>query len=238
MRNVPERPVVGVGAVVVDDDRVLLVRRAHQPLKGEWSLPGGAVELGETLEAAVAREVLEETGSKSRSDPSSRCSIASAGTPTGASSYHYVARRLPVPRDRRHAAPAASDAEDVAVGRAPPTLAGYGVADAGASRSSERHSSSTLSSLVNSQRRAQSEAASTPREVHRHAQQHDDQPRPGRRRPVDEQHQQDRRGADDVERRDDRIAERAIRADRRAVASGAAGRCRRWSGCRRSAPRR
>jgi 8-oxo-dGTP diphosphatase len=61
-RRFPDRPVVGVGAVVVDGDRVLLAKRAHEPLKGEWSLPGGAVEIGETLEAAVAREVLEETG--------------------------------------------------------------------------------------------------------------------------------------------------------------------------------
>src|ERR1700680_4466163 len=62
VREFPTRPVVGVGAVVVDGDRVLLVKRGHPPLKGEWSLPGGTVELGETLEAAVAREVLEETG--------------------------------------------------------------------------------------------------------------------------------------------------------------------------------
>jgi 8-oxo-dGTP diphosphatase len=55
-------PVVGVGAVVVDAARVLLVKRGHEPLKGEWSLPGGTVELGEELEAALAREVLEETG--------------------------------------------------------------------------------------------------------------------------------------------------------------------------------
>jgi 8-oxo-dGTP diphosphatase len=54
---------VGVGAVVLDDGgRVLLAKRAHEPLKGEWSLPGGGVELGESLETAVAREVLEETG--------------------------------------------------------------------------------------------------------------------------------------------------------------------------------
>ena len=61
-RRHPLRPIVGVGAVVVDDGRVLLVRRGHEPLKGQWSIPGGAVEVGETLEAAVVREVREETG--------------------------------------------------------------------------------------------------------------------------------------------------------------------------------
>jgi 8-oxo-dGTP diphosphatase len=53
---------VGVGAVVFDGGCVLLVRRAKAPLAGEWSLPGGAVELGETLEEAISREVAEETG--------------------------------------------------------------------------------------------------------------------------------------------------------------------------------
>ena len=62
MRQFPERPIVGVGAVIVDGDRVVLIRRAHEPLKGEWSLPGGAVNVGETLADAVAREVQEETG--------------------------------------------------------------------------------------------------------------------------------------------------------------------------------
>lgn len=61
-REYPEAPVVGVGAVVIDGANVLLVRRGHEPLKGEWSLPGGALELGETLQQGVAREVLEETG--------------------------------------------------------------------------------------------------------------------------------------------------------------------------------
>lgn len=53
---------VGVGAVVVDGERVLLIRRGHEPMKGEWSLPGGALEVGETLLEGVRREVLEETG--------------------------------------------------------------------------------------------------------------------------------------------------------------------------------
>jgi ADP-ribose pyrophosphatase YjhB (NUDIX family) len=58
----PDRPVVGVGAVVLDGDRVLLIKRGNEPLKGQWSLPGGGVEIGETLETAIAREVREETG--------------------------------------------------------------------------------------------------------------------------------------------------------------------------------
>jgi len=62
VRPYPDRPVIGVGAVVLDGDRVLLIRRGHAPLKGQWSLPGGGVEVGETLEQAIAREVLEETG--------------------------------------------------------------------------------------------------------------------------------------------------------------------------------
>jgi mutator protein MutT len=53
---------VGVGAVVIDGTKVLLVRRGQEPLKGRWSLPGGAVELGETLEQGIVREVLEESG--------------------------------------------------------------------------------------------------------------------------------------------------------------------------------
>ena len=62
-REYPERPIVGVGAVIVDErGRVVLIKRGVEPLKGHWSLPGGAVELGETLEASIAREVLEETG--------------------------------------------------------------------------------------------------------------------------------------------------------------------------------
>ena len=61
-REYPEAPIVGVGAVVIDGTKVLLVRRGQEPLKGQWSLPGGALELGETLQQGVVREVLEETG--------------------------------------------------------------------------------------------------------------------------------------------------------------------------------
>jgi ADP-ribose pyrophosphatase YjhB (NUDIX family) len=61
-REYPERPLVGVGGVVIVDGRALLIRRASEPLRGEWSIPGGMLELGESLEEGVARELLEETG--------------------------------------------------------------------------------------------------------------------------------------------------------------------------------
>ncbi len=61
-REYPDRPVVGVGAVIVRDGTALIVKRAHEPRKGEWSLPGGHLDLGESLEDAVRREVKEETG--------------------------------------------------------------------------------------------------------------------------------------------------------------------------------
>jgi 8-oxo-dGTP diphosphatase len=61
-RKYPPRPVVGVGAVIVADDRVVLIKRKYEPLAGQWSLPGGTLELGESLEAGVAREIREETG--------------------------------------------------------------------------------------------------------------------------------------------------------------------------------
>ena len=61
-REYPERPIVGVGAVILHDGKVVLIRRRYEPLKGHWSLPGGTVEVGETLEAGLAREMLEETG--------------------------------------------------------------------------------------------------------------------------------------------------------------------------------
>jgi 8-oxo-dGTP diphosphatase len=61
-RSYPDHPLIGVGAVIVDGGRVLLVRRDTEPLRGEWSVPGGMLELGEKLRDGVRREVLEETG--------------------------------------------------------------------------------------------------------------------------------------------------------------------------------
>lgn len=61
-RDYPDRPVVGVGVVVWRGHRVLLVRRGRPPRAGQWSLPGGAQELGESVRAAARREVREETG--------------------------------------------------------------------------------------------------------------------------------------------------------------------------------
>jgi 8-oxo-dGTP diphosphatase len=60
-REYPDLPLVGVGAVIVENGRVLLVKRGHPPLKGEWSIPGGVLEVGETLREAAAREAREET---------------------------------------------------------------------------------------------------------------------------------------------------------------------------------
>jgi len=90
-REYPEAPIVGVGAVVIDGARVLLVRRGHEPLKGEWSLPGGALELGETLQQGVVREVLEETGLEvvpgSMVEVFDRITLEES---TGRVRYHYV----------------------------------------------------------------------------------------------------------------------------------------------------
>jgi 8-oxo-dGTP diphosphatase len=63
-REYPDRPVVGVGGVVIENGRALLIKRGSEPLLGQWSIPGGTLELGESLQQGVARELLEETGLK------------------------------------------------------------------------------------------------------------------------------------------------------------------------------
>jgi 8-oxo-dGTP diphosphatase len=89
-RIYPEQPLVGVGAVVFKGGEVLLVRRGQEPARDSWSLPGGLVEVGETLEAAITRELAEETG----------VTVALRGItavverifpdPDGRIAYHYV----------------------------------------------------------------------------------------------------------------------------------------------------
>jgi len=61
-REYPEKPIVGVGGVVIEDGRALLIRRGSEPLLGQWSIPGGTLELGETLAEGTERELEEETG--------------------------------------------------------------------------------------------------------------------------------------------------------------------------------
>ena len=86
----PERPVVGVGAVILKQDQVLLVRRAQPPGQGHWSLPGGTVELGESLSQAVAREVMEETGLQVQAGPLLEVVEAVFPDANGHIQYHYI----------------------------------------------------------------------------------------------------------------------------------------------------
>ena len=96
-REYPDRPVVGVGGVVIEDGRTLLIRRGSQPLRGQWSIPGGTLELGESLQQGVARELLEETGLQVRVldliEVFDRVFRDDQGDNSGASSppkYHFV----------------------------------------------------------------------------------------------------------------------------------------------------
>src|SRR5580658_3277047 len=61
-REYPEQPLVGVGAIVIENSRVALVKRAHPPLQDQWSIPGGVLEVGELVRDAAVREAREETG--------------------------------------------------------------------------------------------------------------------------------------------------------------------------------
>jgi mutator protein MutT len=90
VRSFPSHPVVGVGAVILDGNCVLLVKRGHAPLKGEWSLPGGSVELGESLEAALSREVFEETGLHIAIGPVVEVFDRIDRAPDGRIAYHFV----------------------------------------------------------------------------------------------------------------------------------------------------
>jgi 8-oxo-dGTP diphosphatase len=89
-RRYPSRPFLGVGALIFEDGRILLVERGQEPLKGYWSIPGGIVETGEKLEEGVRREVLEETGLDV--EPFSMFEIFERIIPDaeGKPEYHYV----------------------------------------------------------------------------------------------------------------------------------------------------
>ena len=89
-RRYPSRPFLGVGALIFDDKKILLVERGKEPLKGYWSLPGGILESGEKLEAAIRREVREETGLEI--EPLSVFEIFERIMPDagGRPEYHYV----------------------------------------------------------------------------------------------------------------------------------------------------
>jgi 8-oxo-dGTP diphosphatase len=89
-REYPERPMVGVGGVVISAGRALLIRRGGPPLEGRWSIPGGMLEVGETLLGGVRRELLEETGIEVRVieliEVFERINLDAGGKPR----YHFV----------------------------------------------------------------------------------------------------------------------------------------------------
>jgi ADP-ribose pyrophosphatase YjhB (NUDIX family) len=89
-RRYPDRPHVGVGGVVVDAGTVLIVKRKYEPLAGQWSIPGGGVELGETLDACVAREILEETGLEIEVGPVIEVLDRIMRDEDGSVRYHFV----------------------------------------------------------------------------------------------------------------------------------------------------
>ena len=89
-RKYPQQPLVGVGAIIIEDGRVLLIRRGKAPLLGEWSIPGGMLELGETVRQGAEREALEETGLTVRADDLLGVFDRIVPDETKRTLYHYV----------------------------------------------------------------------------------------------------------------------------------------------------
>jgi ADP-ribose pyrophosphatase YjhB (NUDIX family) len=130
-REYPEIPLVGVGGVVIHQERALLVRRASEPSRGEWSIPGGLLEVGETLIEGVARELREETGLTVRVlrllDAFDRI-VPADGLANSRPRYHYVLLDYLCEIVAGEAA-AASDASELAWA-SEEQLAGYNLAPA------------------------------------------------------------------------------------------------------------
>ena len=89
-REYPDHPLVGVGAVIVKDGAVLLVRRGHDPGRGEWAMPGGRLRLGETLAQAARREVREETSVEIETGEVLSVTDLIQRDDAGRVRYHYV----------------------------------------------------------------------------------------------------------------------------------------------------
>jgi 8-oxo-dGTP diphosphatase len=89
-REYPNQPLVGVGAIIIEGNRVALVKRGHPPLAGEWSIPGGVLEVGETLRDAAVREALEETGLRVETSDLLGVFDRVLRDDAGRTQYHYV----------------------------------------------------------------------------------------------------------------------------------------------------
>ena len=89
-REYPQQPLVGVGAIIIANSRVALIKRGKQPLLGEWSIPGGMLELGETLRAGAEREAREETGLTVKATEMLGVFERLVPDEKGRTKYHYV----------------------------------------------------------------------------------------------------------------------------------------------------
>jgi len=89
-REYPSQPLVGVGVLIRDGDKILIVKRAGEPSKGIWSIPGGLVELGERVRDAAVREVEEETGLSIEIDDLLGVFDSVSKDESGAVRYHYI----------------------------------------------------------------------------------------------------------------------------------------------------